>query len=37
MDIDGPFACVRQLLSLYSRFYNVIMLESTNATGEEKK
>jgi hypothetical protein len=25
---------VGQLLSLYSRFYKVIMLESTNATGE---
>jgi hypothetical protein len=27
---------VRQLLSLYSRFYKVTMLESTNATGEGK-
>jgi len=27
---------VRQLLSLYFRFYKVIMLESTNATGEGK-
>jgi hypothetical protein len=27
---------VRQLLSLYSQFYKVIMLESTNATGEGK-
>jgi hypothetical protein len=26
----------RQLLSLYSPFYNVIMLESTNAIGEGK-
>jgi hypothetical protein len=27
---------VRQLLFFYSRFYKVTMLESTNATGEEK-
>ncbi len=29
-----PF--VRQLLSLYSQFYEVTMLESTNAIGERK-
>jgi hypothetical protein len=27
---------VRQLLSLYFRFYKVTMLESTNATGERR-
>jgi hypothetical protein len=27
---------VRQLLSIYSQFYEVIMLESTNAIGEGK-
>jgi hypothetical protein len=27
---------VKQLLFLYSQFYKVTMLESTNATGEKK-
>jgi hypothetical protein len=37
MDQAHPnLVCVRQLLSLYSWFYKVIMLESTNATGEGK-
>ncbi len=34
--VKPPAPCVRQLLSLYFRFYKVIMLESTNATGEGK-
>jgi hypothetical protein len=29
--------CVRQLLSLYSQFYKVIMLETTNVIGEVKR
>jgi hypothetical protein len=33
---DKLLVIVRQLLSLYSRFYKATMLESTNATSEGK-
>jgi hypothetical protein len=35
-EIKTKFLFVKQLLSLYFRFYKVIMLESTNATDEGK-